>query len=97
MRPSSKPRGGSAEDADAMVRDAVMREGFRSIASSLHSNISEEKERLDEAGNPILGGELLVKIVDAQVSLAQLSLHSNASHLCINTWLDVRKVYMYSQ
>lgn len=62
MRTSTKPKGGSQEELDGMLKD-----GFRSLASSLGTNISEERERTDEFGNPILGGELLVKIVDAEV------------------------------
>ena len=61
---SRPPQGGSSEDVDSIIR-----QGFRSIASSIAtvSSPTKEKERVDEAGNAILGGELLVNIVDAQV------------------------------
>ena len=64
MRSSIRPRNANSSLEDV---DSIIREGFRSLASSLGTTNSAEKEKLDEAGNPILGGELLVTIVDAQV------------------------------
>ena len=56
-----------------------MAEGLASGAlhrdAGLHGSL--DRERLDEHGNPILGGELLVQVVDAQVWLPNWLIYSD--------------------
>ena len=71
MRQSNKPRTiGSGTEFDAMLADSgLTRASLGSLDRTLSSPATAaDKEQLDEHGNPILGGELLVKVWDAQVS-----------------------------
>ena len=70
MRQPNKPRTiGSGTEFDAMLADSgLTRASLGSLDRTLSSPATAaDKEQLDEHGNPILGGELLVKVWDAQV------------------------------
>lgn len=58
---------GSGVEFDAMLAEAGLTHASLSLDRNYGSPVATDKEKLDAAGNPILGGELLVKVIDAQV------------------------------
>lgn len=70
MRQTVKPRTiGSGAEFDGMLAESGLTSASLSLERALSPQTLTDKEQTDEDGNPILGGELVVKVVDAQVCL----------------------------
>lgn len=70
MRSTAKPRTiGSASEFDAMLADSGLTRASLSMDRMGASPKLAENNQVDEQGNKILGGELVVKVWDAQVRL----------------------------
>lgn len=68
MRQPPKQRTiGSGVEFDAMLAENGLTRASFSLDHGLSSPTAADGARLDGYGNPILGGELVVKVVDAQV------------------------------
>lgn len=68
MRQQPKQRTiGSGIEFDAMLAENGLTRASFSLDRGLGSPTSTDGGRMDTSGNPILGGELVVKVVDAQV------------------------------
>jgi len=69
MRHAAKSRTiGSASEFDAMLADSGLTRASLSLDRALSSPTAVDREQVDERGNKILGGELVVKVWDAQAS-----------------------------
>ena len=68
MRGPSKPRTiGSGSEFDSMLAESGLTRASLSLDMAVSSPQPLDKGQVDEHGNKILGGELLVKVWDAQV------------------------------
>ena len=70
MRGPSKPRTiGSGSEFDAMLADSGLTRASLSLDMAVSPTQALDKGQVDENGNKILGGELVVKVWEAQVGI----------------------------
>ena len=75
MRTSTKPRTiGSGHEFDAMLAESGLTRASLSLDRVISSPKTNDGEQVDDHGNKILGGELVVKVWDAQVTLKHVGI-----------------------